>query len=147
MSNSLDIDVLWGGYYASVADESGNISVFRLLDLNIDTYHATLYRERFAEIPTLEELTSLVPFVGHVPIVTSALLEEGDLQLVGGQPLCKDDLDGYMCYLEAHGVPDDERNELAERLIAYSHQPPLRLRLELLNDELTIQELPSGTES
>ena len=36
MSNPLDIDIAWVGYYATIPQDGGEISVFRLLDFNRD---------------------------------------------------------------------------------------------------------------
>ena len=139
MSIPLDIDIAWGGYYASIPLDGGEIRIFRLLDFNQYAYHAALFTEKFATVPTVEELLSLSPFIGHAPIDARALvLQDDELRLIGDRALSGDDLEGYMTYLEAHEVAEDKQNELAERLIAYSTEPPLSLRLEIVDDELVI---------
>lgn len=137
-----DIDFLWGGYYASKEEGSDQFGAFRLLDFNRDAYHAALFNEKFDELPTVESLRALSPFIGHVPIDSRALLRERELQLIGGSPLTEEDLEGYMIYLEHHEMSKEERTELANNLLGFSTEPPLRLRLHLVEDELAITELP-----
>ena len=48
----MDFDVVWGGYYARRSVESGQFSVFRLLDFNRDAYHAAMFTEKFASLPS-----------------------------------------------------------------------------------------------
>lgn len=146
MSNPLDLDVLWGGYYASIPkdesspDESG-ISIFRLLDFTQDAYHAALYGETFTKMPVLGDLVSLTPWLGHAPIALDSLLSGNDIQLIGGKPLTLDDLDGYLYYLEDFGVSEEERNELIQGLLTFSqHESPTKLRLEFVDNELRITE-------
>lgn len=146
MSNPLDLDVLWGGYYASIpkdessTDERG-ISVFRLLDLTQDAYHAALYGETFTTVPVLDDLVALGPWLGHAPIALDSLLKGDDIQLIGGKPLTLDDLEGYLYYLEDFGVSEEERNELVQRLLTFSqHEVPTKLRLELVDNALQITE-------
>ena len=140
MRKSLDIDIVWGGYYATIPAEGGEISVFRLLDFNRDAYHAVLFTDKFSTVPELEEIAAIEPFIGHAPIDTRALLNKDELRLIGGKPLTRDDLYGYMCYLEGHEVPQKEMHELAEQLIDFSRQPPLSLHLEIVDEELVITE-------
>ena len=52
MNNALDIDVVWGGFYASQSEDNDAFTVFPLLDLDQDGYHAALYREKFKNGPT-----------------------------------------------------------------------------------------------
>ena len=140
MRKSLDIDIVWGGYYATIPADGGEISVFRLLDFDRDAYHAALFTEKFSTVPELEEIAAETPFIGHAPINARALLNKDECRLIGGKPLTRDDLDGYMCYLQAHEVPQEEMDELAERIIGFSHQPPLSLHLEIVDEELVITE-------
>jgi hypothetical protein len=140
MRKSLEIDLAWGGFYASIPAEGGDMTVFRLLDFNRDAYHAAMFAEKFSVLPTLEQLTSLTPFIGHAPIDARGLIRDDDLRLIGSKPLTRADLEGYMYYLEAHEVPQAEMDELAERLISFSSEHPLRLQLEIVDDELLISE-------
>jgi hypothetical protein len=140
MRKSLDIDIVWGGYYATIPADGSEISVFRLLDFNRDAYHAALFTAKFNTVPELEEIAEIEPFIGHAPIDTRALLNKDELRLIGGKPLNRDDLDGYMCYLEAHEVPREQTHELVEQLLDFSHQPPLSLHLEIVDEELVITE-------
>ena len=140
MGGSRIVEIAWGGYYATIPADGGEISVFRILDFNRDAYHAALFSEKFREVPDLEEIAARQPFIGHAPIDAKGLLHRDELRLIGGKPLSRDDLAGYMYYLEAHEVPEAEIDELIERLIEFSQQPPLRLRLEIVEEELVITE-------
>jgi len=113
--------------------------LFRLLDFNRDAYHAALFNENFLEIPSLDKIIALVPFIGHVPIDARGLLN-ANIQLVGGTPLTSEDLEGYMLYLEYHDVSADKRRELTEQLVSFSYEPPLNLHLEIKEDELHISK-------
>lgn len=139
MRKSLDIDIAWGGYYGSITD-SGEISVFRLLDFNRVAYHTALFTEEFTSFPTVEELVMLSPFIGHAPIDARALLNEAEIRLIGSKPLTLDDLEGYMYYLNDHGDPQEEIDEFAGKIIGLSHEQPLRIHLEIVNDELVISK-------
>lgn len=140
MQSSLNIDLAWGGYYASTDSESGHISVFRLLDFNQTAYHAALFKEKFNAPPTLKEMTALSPYIGHAPIDSRGLLRNNDLKLLGCKPLSRDDLEGYAYYLEAHEVTMTEIEELFERILGFTTESPLRLRLEIIDEELVISE-------
>ena len=39
MNELLDIDLAWGGFYAGISKDSGEVSVFRMLDFNQNAYH------------------------------------------------------------------------------------------------------------
>jgi len=134
------MDVLFGGYYASKEENSDQYGVFRLLDFNPDAYHAALFSQKFDQVPTMDELVGLSPFIGHAPIDSHALLRERDLQLVGGAPLTRDDLEGYGIYLEHHGMTKADIDGLTTNLVTWSTEPPIKLRLEILEDELSISE-------
>lgn len=136
---SIDIDIQWGGYYVSQREETGQFGVFRLLDFNQYAYQAALFREEFASVPSLEEILSLSPFIGHVPMAARGLVRPS-IQLVGSVPLTPADLEGYRIYLEHHGVSLQEQDELETRIIGFSHEAPLPLRLEIVGDELRISE-------
>jgi hypothetical protein len=138
MKVHLDIDILWGGFYASQCVDSREISVFRLLDFNQHAYHAALYKKRFSTLPAEEEIVALSPFIGHVPVDTRALLGKDRPILIGRKPLSPEDLNGYMYYLEDHEVDEDERMSLTQRLIEFSNEPPLKLRLQIVDEELEI---------
>lgn len=140
MRTSMDMDLAWGGYYASIPVNGGEISVFRLLDLNRDAYHVALFAEKFTAIPTFEELVALFPFIGHAPIDARALVRDDELRLMGVQPLTHEDLEGYMYYLDHFGVLQAEIDKLVERIMGFSHEPPLRIHLEIVGEELVISD-------
>lgn len=142
MSDLLDIDLAWGGYYACVARDSAEVSIIRLLDFNRDAYHASLFSERFDEIPEPDVVESLKPFIGHVPVDARGLLNLETMVLISRKPLTQSDLYGYMFYLEQFEVPEAERDELAKSLMALSNEAPMALRLSISNDELQIEERP-----
>ncbi len=140
METSLDIELAWGGYYASTDPENGSITVFRLLDFNRDAYHAALFKERFDEMPTLADMTALSPLIGHAPIDARGMVRHENLQFLGSNPLLREDLEGYAYYLEAHEVTAYDIEELFGRILGFSTESPLQLRLELINDELVISQ-------
>jgi len=138
MSNTLELDLAWGGYYACTTHDSDEISVIRILDFNIDAYHAALYSQVFDKTPSADEIAKLAPFVGHVPMASKALLQNKTMTLIDRKPLAKEDLEGYMIYLEDCEVPLDGRNELTETLISYGSDDPMKLTLSLADDKLKV---------
>ena len=118
MKTQLNLDLMWGGYYASLSSENNKVSVFRMLDFNQDVYHAALFAEKFTNTPNLEQLKNLFPFIGHAPIDARSLLHNDDLQMIGHQELSHSDLEGYIYYLEAHNVPQEEVDDLVEKFWA-----------------------------
>jgi hypothetical protein len=143
--------LLWGGYYATVPQDetekaAAGISLFRLLDFNPDAYHAAFYGETFDQMPTLDDVVALTPCIGHLPIDAKALVTEYSVvQLLGGKPLTLDDLDGYLYYLEDHGVSEAERSELAQTVLHFSQQePPYKVRLELIDGDVQMVERATG---
>lgn len=140
MSEYLEIDLAWGGFYACACADEPEISIIRLLDFNRDAYHAALFAETFEEIPGADAVERLSPFIGHAPVDARGLLNNETMFLICRTPLTRNCLEGYMYYLQAHEVPEDEREELMNTLIAFSNDDPLRLRLYLPNGELQIEE-------
>ena len=140
MSKVLDIDISWGGFYASESEDSGKISIFCLLGFNKDAYHAALYSEEFEVIPTVDVIAGLAPFIGHAPIDSQELLNQKELVLIGSKPLARDDLDGYVYYLKVHGVEQEDIDEIVNSILNYSNEAPLKLSLEVVDDKLAILE-------
>ena len=138
MNKALDIDVVWGGYYASQSEDDHAFAIFRLLDLDRNGYHATLYGERFDRYPTVADVAHLVPLVGHVPMAIGSLLHNRSLKLIGRRPLTREDLEGYMLFLEHHDVPAEERQALSEKLIGFGDQDPVPLTVEGVDGEVTL---------
>jgi hypothetical protein len=138
VNKAIDIDVVWGGYYASQSEDDDAFTVFRLLDLDQDGYHAALYREKFDKCPTLADVERLVPFVGHVPMAIGSLLHERNLKLIGRRPLTHADLEGSMLFLEHHDVPAEERQALSEKLIGFGNQDLVPISVEEVDGEITL---------
>jgi len=136
----MDIDLQWGGYYASKESDGSQYGVFRILDFNRNAYHIAIFKEKFDEIPEFSDIEKLSPYIGHSPIDSRALLNEKNVRLLGSKELETDDLEGYSYYLEAHDVDEKEIDELVESLISYSKEPPMKLSLSLNGDELEIEE-------
>ncbi len=134
----MDIDIQWGAYY--LTKEDNQYRVFRLLDFNRYAYHAAIFKETFTTRPTKEEILQLTPFIGHAPIDAKALLQEESIQLLAAAPLKKEDLEGYRYYLEEQGMTNTELDESIQRIMEFSTQPPLPLRLEKVDDELEISQ-------
>lgn len=140
VNEHLDIDVAWGGYYASVSIETNEISVFRLLDFNRDAYHIAIYRETFESIPEKSAVDSLSPFIGHAPLDTRSLLLNKKVVLLGSDPLKREDLEGYMYYLQEFDVSESEREKLIKSLIEFGLEKPILLRLFKVDEKLQIQK-------
>lgn len=137
----VDIEISWGGYYASISDDNGEITLFRLLDFNRDDYHIAVYQEKFQTIPTLNEVEGLSPFIGHAPFDSRSLLNNEKVLLIGNHHLSRSDLAGYMIYLENFDVPSEDLEFLTQSILEYSKEPPLQLRLTLVEDELQISKI------
>ncbi|WP_342806038.1 hypothetical protein [Alteromonas sp. M12] len=137
----MDIEISWGGYYASISDEDGEITLFRLLDFNRDDYHIAIYQEKFQSIPTLKEVEGLSPFIGHAPLDSRSLLNNKKVLLIGSSQLSKSDLAGYLFYLENFEVPSEDLEFLIQSILEYSKEPPLQLRLTLVEEELQISKI------
>ena len=140
MVKSLDIDIVWGGFYATTTPDDDEFSVFRLLDFNRDSYHIALYDEQFDSVPKFDDISATGPYIAHTPIDVKALLNKKEILLIHAKPLVSEDLEGYMSYLEAHGVPQEKLDEIVQRLIGFSNGPPLRLHLEMVDEELVITQ-------
>ena len=140
MSEYLDIDLAWGGFYARTFADQSEVSIIRLLDFNRDAYHVALFDESFAEIPRAAAVETLSPFIRHAPLDAKGLLNIEAMVLICRKPLTRSCLEGYMYYLEEFEVPEDEREELMNSLIAFSKDDPLKLRLYLSDGELQIEE-------
>jgi hypothetical protein len=136
----IEIDLQWGGYYASKEDGQSEYGVFRLLDFNRDAYHVAILQEKFSEIPSMEEVLRLSPYIGHAPIDSRALLRKQEIHLLGGPVLTEDDLEGYRFYLEHHDVSKDEIHNLFKDIIGFGRKPPMKLTLFLEDGELGISE-------
>lgn len=135
---AMDIDIQWGAYY--LTKEDNQYRVFRLLDFNRYAYHAAIFKETFATRPTKDEVLLLTPFIGHAPIDAKALLQDKSIQLLASAPLKREDLEGYRYYLEEQGITTNEMEELIQRIMELSTQPPLQLRLEIVGNELEISQ-------
>ena len=53
MKSVLNMDVLFGGYYASKEQNSDRYGLFRLLDFGPDAYQAALFLQKFDQVPTI----------------------------------------------------------------------------------------------
>ena len=140
VGTKMDIDLQWGGYYASKEEGEDVYGVFRLLDFNRYAYQAALFKEKFAAVPTLEDVLGLSPFIGHAPIDSRALVRGREIHLLGGPVLVEADLEGYRIYLEHHEMPEQEIRELFQSIIGFGSEPPMPIRLTLVDGELEIAD-------
>ncbi len=140
MNKKLDFDIAWGGYYATISEDEEQISVFRLLDFNRDAYHVSLFSEKFEHVPSIKDIESLSPFAGHAPIDSRGLLNYKKIVLIGSKDLTKEDLVGYMYYLEHFEVSEEERSKLTSSLIGFGKEPPLKITLSIKDGELQLNE-------
>ena len=138
MNRALNIDVVWGGYYASQSEDDDAFTVFRLLDLDQYGYQAALYREKFDKCPAMADVGHLLPFIGHAPIAIGSLLHARNLKLIGRRPLTHEDLEGYMLYLDMHDVPAEERQALSAKLIGFGDEEPVPLTVEEVAGEVVV---------
>lgn len=138
MTNIVDVDILWGGYY-SYRNKSDNLyHVFRLLDFNKDAFHYALYDVDFKTPPTLEQILEHRPFIQHVPQELEAIMNMADLKLVGVTPLRDEDLFGYRLFLDEPNAHEEAVTEVFSNLKRYNQEPPLQLRLTLRNGDIEI---------
>lgn len=140
MRESRVIDITFGGWYASANVETGQVSVFRLLDFNLDAVHVAMYEEKFDAVPSAADVRALSPFVWHAPIDSRTMLRDDELQLIGEAPLTVEDLEGYVVYLEDMGMSEEQRAEHVQHLIALSHKHGLRVRLRAGDQGLVVEE-------
>ena len=140
MRDSRVMDLAFGGLYASMNIETGKVSLFRLLDFNVDAIHVTMYEQTFDAVPTAADVRALSPFIWHAPIDARTLLRDDDLELIGENPLSPEDLDGYLTYLEAIGMSEDERRTRVQELMAFSRKRGIRVRLRADGDRLVVEE-------
>ena len=139
---TFDFSVLWGGFYTHLKEDGNGYSIFRLLDFNKDAIHISFYNEEFTEKPSIEDVSSLRPFIQHTPFEMPSILNYKELTLIGPCPLDEDDLFGYRTYLEMHEAPDDYIEETFGNIMAFSMQPPMKVRSEETDGgiELSIPE-------
>ena len=133
----MKIMIQWGGFYA-YKGESGVFRVFRLLDLNADAYHAQLFKEEFDSMPSIDEVKVLVPYIWHVPMATTGLLNNNELTLIGYEPLDERSLQGYEEFMRQMERPEDAIKEMIDRLIDFSHAEPMSLMFENTEEGLVI---------
>ena len=134
------MDIAFGGLYASAAPDTGEVSVFRLLDFNVQAMHVTLYAQKFRTVPSATDVRALSPFILHAPVDARTLLRDDELYLISTDPLSEADLVGYMTYLEHMGVAEADRRALMQQLIGFSREKPMRLRLRIVDDTLTVED-------
>ena len=139
MPNHIDIDVVWGGYYACISREKATISVFRIIDFNKDAYHVTLFEEDFDQMPTSENIEALSPFIQHVPFSIDGLFNYDEITLVSRKPLTTKDLTGYQYYLKEMGMHEEAWDEFSEALLGFSSDPPLPLRVTPVDEEVRVE--------
>jgi hypothetical protein len=128
------IETQWGGYYSSKGKDN-KYTVFRLLDLNKDAYHAQLFTEEFDHTPTFEEVKKLSPYILHVPIALGGILNNVELTLLGYEELSVPDFEGYSEYLRHMGVEDLQIKNLLEKLIGFSKQKPIKISIRKTDGE------------
>ena len=83
MRTSRVMDVAFGGLYASTTADTGKVSLFRLLDFNLDAVHVTMYEQTFDAVPSAADVSALSPLIWHAPIDARTLLRDDDLELIG----------------------------------------------------------------
>jgi hypothetical protein len=128
--------IQFGGYYAS--KKNNEFSIIRLLDFGRSAYHIQLFQEKFDHLPAFDEVKELWPFVWHIPISLSGLLDSEQYELIGHKKLDEQSLVGYEEYLKQMGVNEASIKERVDDLIDYSNEPPLKVRLTESADGFTL---------
>jgi hypothetical protein len=134
--NELVLDVQLGGYYAK-EDENG-YGFFRLLDFNKEEFQVQTFRETFDHMPTYDEVKGLSPFIWHAPIAITGLFAYKQVQLIGHEELTTDTLSGFREYLQSIGIEEEQASDIAERLVAYSMENPVKFKISRSGDEVTV---------
>lgn len=130
------IDIQWGGYYTS--KENGKFGIFRLLDFNKSAYHIQLFQEKFDHAPSFEEIKDLQPFIWHAPIASASLLNRDEPKLIGHKKLDEQSLMGYEEYLRQMGVDEAGIKTMIGRLMQFSSEAPLRVKLTESSDGVIV---------
>lgn len=134
----MNIDLQRGGYYASREEGEEQFEVFRLLNFNRYIYHVAIFKEKFAGVPSLEDVMRLSPYIGHAPIDSKVLLRESEIHLLGGPPLTEEDLEDYRIYLEHHEMGEKDIKKLFRNFIGHEVPRLLKVTLALKDGELEI---------
>jgi len=105
-------ELIEGGLYAT-PQESGGFAVLKVLKIDEGGVHVRLYSNRFAELPTSLDESSLYMAgqnrapdeelgMGHAPISSASFASWG-ARFVQQSSVAEDELEGYQIWLEAEG--------------------------------------------
>lgn len=137
--SSLVFDLKWGGYYA-MREGTGHYTVFRLMDFSPHTIHISIYRKTFVYRPSLEDVTELTPIMQFYAEDARILLDQREIHLLGYHDWTKDDIEGLRSYLIFQGAEVEAAEKRTKLIADLSKQPPKKLRLNLINDEVIITD-------
>jgi hypothetical protein len=132
-------ELKWGGYYA-MREGKGHYRVFRLMDFTTHTLDISWYRESFVYRPSLEEVAELTPFVQFYAIDTRTLLNQREIHLLGYHALTQDDIEGFRSYKLIDVMDTVATEKRVKVIVDLSKQPPRKLRLNLVDDEVVITD-------
>ncbi len=112
-------------------DEKAGYGVLRLLDFNVDAVHYQIFKEKFSEPPTFEQVKHLTPLILHVPVQSGTVIKnKSDWHLLGHVALSRQDLEGYAVFLkEALGDSDEEIEKRLGRVLNLSKDGAFKLQL------------------
>lgn len=131
------IKLQWGGYYA-VRKEEG-FRIFRLLDINPNTYHIVSYNEIFREMPNVNEVTYLIPEFEHRALDSIEILKEKPVYF-GRRTLSSSELLAYANYLKVNGMRGNELTAHLSRVIRFSRETPLETKLAYYDGALSFEQ-------
>ncbi len=133
------IDIQWGAYYTSKQD--GKFGVFRLLNFNKDAFHIQMFREKFDKSPSFNDVKALKPAAWHIPMSVAGLLHRDEFTIIGHEELDRHALMGYEEYMRQNGLEEAAIEKMIRRLMEYSSQPPMKVRLTKSGDGVEVTPL------
>ncbi|MDF1815867.1 MAG: hypothetical protein P1V20_26950, partial [Verrucomicrobiales bacterium] len=131
------IKLQWGGFYAFKEDRQ--FKIFRLLEINQDEVHIKTYSETFREMPSVHDVTFLIPENEHKVWSGPEFLSAKPV-FIGGKSLYANDLQQYGRYLIRTGIKGTELARNLDRAIRFSRDVPLETRLSVKDGVLEFDQ-------
>jgi hypothetical protein len=122
----LTLKIQWGGFYATKVE--GSYRIFRLLDLTPDSCDIVTYSEVFPQIPSIHDVSFLVPENEHVSLRGTDILTMKPI-LFGTKRLNPGDLIKFNVDLQTSPQKGHDAAARTTRVIALSQEPPLETQL------------------
>lgn len=134
---SLTLKIQWGGFYATRVGDSYRI--FRLLDLTPNSCNIVTYSEVFPEVPSINEVSFLVPENEHVQLQGTAFLSMKPI-LFGARRLKPIELVKFNVDLQSSPRTGQDVAARTARVINLSNDPPLESRLSSVQGQLHFEQ-------